>query len=242
MNRAKEARLREEFDKLRKLESRSKFIKVATPDLMQGYPPEKYIITYTCMGIARIDDRGNPVKTEHHQVEMLLPFEFPNREPNLRWLTPIWHPNIEHEEPNHVCTNNIQSWFKTKSLDFLVIEMGEMVQYKRYHARWEAPYPIDRDVATWVMNFAEPQGIVGPNLPFDKRPLLRKMASFYPMPDAVGKASSTGYKATRSHDIARGSGGLPGKSTTPLVKLGKPGPDSGSTRVVLGKAKGPDQS
>src|SRR6266436_4553351 len=118
MQRAKEIRLREEFDKLRKLQSRSKFIRITPVEVIPHYPPEKYIVSYSCIGIARIDDRGNPIKSESHRVEMVLPYDFPNREPNLKWLTPIWHPNIEHEEPNHVCTNNIQSWFKTKSLDF----------------------------------------------------------------------------------------------------------------------------
>ena len=91
----------------------------------------------------------------------------------LAWLTPIWHPNIEHLEPHHVCTNNVQNWFAAKPLAELVLAMGEMVQYKHYHAKWVSPFPLDRTAAEWVLQVAEPKGIVGPNKPFDDRPLLR---------------------------------------------------------------------
>jgi hypothetical protein len=55
----------------------------------------------------------------------------------------------------------------------LVLAMGEMVQYKHYHARWVSPFPLDRAAADWVLQIAEPKGIVGPAKPFDERPLLK---------------------------------------------------------------------
>src|SRR5207253_8329970 len=86
-----------------------------------------------------------------------------------------WHPNIQHDGSRKVCTDNTKSWFPTKSLDGLVLAMGEMVQYKRYHAEWKPPYPVDKEAASWVVDYAEPNNIVGPNKPFDDRHLLRKM-------------------------------------------------------------------
>jgi hypothetical protein len=104
---------------------------------------------------------------------MYLGSDYPLKEPYLKWLTPIWHPNIDHLEPHHVCTNNVQNWFAAKPLAELVLAMGEMVQYKHYHARWVSPFPLDRLAADWVLDVAEPRGIVGPNKPLDDRPLLK---------------------------------------------------------------------
>jgi hypothetical protein len=169
------------------LAARSTFIDVRPIEMQPGWPPEKYIITYTCRGIASIDLDELPRVSEFHQVSMYMGSEYPLKEPYLRWLTPIWHPNIAHEEPHHVCTNNVQNWFAAKPLAELVLAMGEMVQYKHYHAKWIAPYPLDRDAADWVLEFAEPRGILGPNKPFDDRPLLQtqRMRKTSPSPAAV---------------------------------------------------------
>lgn len=167
------ARLSIEYTNLINLAERSTFIGVQPIDVQPGWPPEKYVITYTCKGIAGIDDAGNPISAEFHQLSIYLGRDYPLKEPYLKWLTPIWHPNIEHKEPHHVCTNCAQSWFATRSLSDLVLTIGEMVQYKRYHAAWTAPFPIDTETAKWVIEHGEPQGIIGPTKPFDPRPLLR---------------------------------------------------------------------
>lgn len=155
------------------LAARSNFIEVQPVDVQPGWPPEKYLITYSCRGIASIDSLGIPQASDFHQVSMYMGSEYPLREPLLRWLTPIWHPNIDHLEPHHVCTNNVQNWYPAKPLADLVLAMGEMVQYKHYHAKWITPFPLDRAAAEWVLEVAEPKRIVGPQKPFDERPLLR---------------------------------------------------------------------
>jgi|SRR5215212_3353693 len=170
---ARYARLAIEYTKLINLAARSNFIEIHPVEVQLGWPPEKYIITYRCRGIASVDAHGLPLASELHQVSMYMGSDYPLKEPYLRWLTPIWHPNIDHLEPHHVCTNNVQNWFAAKPLAELVLAMGEMVQYKHYHAKWVSPFPLDRAAADWVLQTAEPKGIVGPNKPFDDRPLLR---------------------------------------------------------------------
>lgn len=155
------------------LAARSSFVQVQPVEVQHGWPPEKYIITYKCRGIASIDENEAPQVSEFHQVSMYMGSDYPLKEPYLKWLTPIWHPNIDHLEPHHVCTNNVQNWFAAKPLAELVLAMGEMVQYKQYHAKWVSPFPLDRAAADWVLEVAEPQGIIGPNKPFDDRPLLK---------------------------------------------------------------------
>lgn len=168
-------RFRDEYASLLRLERRSRFIKVTPLDLSPGSPPNHYLITYSCRGIAGIDKNQAPIISDNHQVEIYLDHDFPSSEPTLTWQTPIWHPNIEHLGDHTVCTDNIRSWYPTRSLDQLVVAMGEMIQYKKYHAKWEPPYPIDEDVAKWVADVAEKKGIVGPGKPFDKRALTRKV-------------------------------------------------------------------
>ena len=167
------ARLLLEYEKLINLQKRSEFIRVEPVNPIEGMPPENYLITFTCRGVSGLNDDKSPQFTEFHQVSMKLSSNFPNQEPYLKWLTPIWHPNIEHLEPHHVCTNNVQNWYSTKSLDDLVVTLGEMVQYRRYHAAWVAPFPLDKEAADWVVSFAEPKGFIGPEKPVDERQILR---------------------------------------------------------------------
>lgn len=168
----KNPRLSIEYSKLINLTEQSPFIKIQAISLQPGWPPEKYIVTYICKGIVNITKDNEPIYGEFHQVEINIAKDFPLKEPKLRWLTPIWHPNIEHYEPYQVCTNNLQSWWSGKSLTNLVIEMGELIQYKRYHAAWTPPFPLNREVAKWVREYAEPKGIVALNKPIDSQPLL----------------------------------------------------------------------
>ena len=177
------ARLILEYEQLINLEKRSDFIKVEPVNKIEGMPPEEYIITFTCRGVAGIKPDNSPEFADFHQVSMKLSSNFPNQEPYLKWLTPIWHPNIEHKEPHHVCTNNVQNWFSTKSLKDLVVSLGEMVQYRRYHAEWVAPFPLDKEVADWVINVAEPNGYLSQEKPVDERQLLRPLRSLKKAPN-----------------------------------------------------------
>jgi ubiquitin-protein ligase len=173
MNNARQERLVLEYRRLVRLTEHSAFIQIDPIEVQTDYPPEKYVVTFTCIGIERIDEKKSPKFSEFHQVLISLPSDFPLHEPYLKWLTPIWHPNIQHEEPRHVCTNSIQSWWPGKFLSELVICLGEMIQYKNYHADWCFPYPLDREAAEWVTKYAEPNGIISSNKPIDERLLVR---------------------------------------------------------------------
>lgn len=154
----------------------SKFIKCVESDIKPNHSHEKYIITFTCLGIAGIDRGGEPQFSEFHQVSMDLPGDYPSRGPVLIWLTPIWHPNIEHQPPHHVCPPpydpHHEEW-RTLPIRELAIAVGEMVQYKRYHAERSPPWPIDREVAQWVLEYAEPKGILNKDKPIDRRSLVQ---------------------------------------------------------------------
>lgn len=194
----RQVRLAIEYTNLMNLAARSDLIAVEALDVHPGWPPEKYLITYRCRGIVGIDPDGAPKYGDFHQVKMYLPSDYPLREPHLKWMTPIWHPNIDHEVPNHVCTNTAQNYFAGKPLSDLVRAVGEMVQYVRYHAAWVPPYPLDRAAATWVVDYAEPNGIVSKSKPVDDRPLLRpqRMRLFGATPEpAIGVGKNSGLSS-----------------------------------------------
>lgn len=217
-----------EQERLINLAGRSDFIQIQPIEIVAGMPAEKYLITFTCMGIEGLDHSREPISSNFHQVSMYISREFPRKEPYLKWLTPIWHPNIEHREPHHVCTNEPQNFFATKGMDDFVLILGEMVQYRRYHALWKEPWPLDKEAATWVVEYAEPRGIVGPNKPFDDRPLLRE----YKIRVGGPKTNSSGSEKPSSSN-KRGRITLGQKQSGPLASgpVRKPGITFGSKRT-----------
>lgn len=165
-------RLRSEYQKMVELASRSDLISFQVIDLLPGAPPEKYLVTFTCRGIVGIDAQQNPRLADRHECMVYLDADYPKAPPKMRWRTPIWQPNILHVPPHSVCID-LSWWAASRTLDRLVVMLGEMVQYKNYHAAATPPFPIDKEVAKWVIEFAEPRGIVSKTKAIDTRELCR---------------------------------------------------------------------
>jgi len=162
-------RLCKDYELIQELASRSDLIKVDAKTAGPGMPPERYIITFKCKGVVGVDRRGNPKIGDHHQVEIYLHSQYPQRWPGMKWLSPIWHPNINHANGS-VCIDAAW-WSASRSLDRLVLMLGEMVQYKNFHDDpTKAPFPWDMEAARWSREFRKTH----PNtFPVDKRELLR---------------------------------------------------------------------
>ena len=162
-------RLIADYELMRELAAQSSLINFEAVDSRGSLAPERYIVTYRCKGIAAIDKLGRPKYSSHHQVEIYLHNQYPQRWPGLKWLTPIWHPNIHHLNKT-VCIDAAW-WTASRSLDRLVIMLGEMVQYKNFHDDpTKPPFPWDPDAARWSRAYraAHPHAF-----PVDERELLR---------------------------------------------------------------------
>jgi ubiquitin-protein ligase len=162
-------RLKADYEKMLELKAQSDLIDFQVVDAKPGWPPEKYIVTFKCQGVVGVDVRGRPRLGEHHQVAIYLHNEYPQRWPGLKWLTPIWHPNIKNANGS-VCIDAAW-WTAARSLDRLVIMLGEMVQYKNFHDDpTKPPFPWDAEAARWSRTWrqARPDAF-----PVDKRELLR---------------------------------------------------------------------
>lgn len=171
-------RLQDEQKRLLDLQNDSDHVRVAAVDELPGRPPERYKVTFLCRGIAAIDGSQEPIYSSRHEVEIYCDEEFPSNVPRLKWLSSVWHPNIQHHEPKNVCVNKSE-WMGSSGLDDLCQQMFEMVQYRNYHAENIPPYPLDPEAAKWVRDYAEPRGIVNKHrgIFVDNRPFYKPKAT-----------------------------------------------------------------
>lgn len=162
-------RLRADHERMMELAARTDVVEVKVLQSTPGMPPERYLVTYKVPSIIGVEKSGRPKMGNKHQVEVYLHSDYPQRWPGLQWKTPIWHPNINHANGS-VCIDAAW-WGAARSLDRLVIMMGEMLQYKNFHDDpTKPPFPWDKEAAAWCREFRRKN----PNFfPTDKRELLR---------------------------------------------------------------------
>ncbi len=162
-------RLRGDHDLMVELAARSDMISFKEVGARPGLPPERYIVTFACKSIIDVDRLGNPKYGNMHQVEIYLHNQYPQRWPGMKWLTPIWHPNINHLNGS-VCIDAAW-WTASRSLDRLVIMLGEMTQWKNFHDDpTKPPFPWDAEAARWSREYRKKHPDA---FPVDKRELLR---------------------------------------------------------------------
>jgi ubiquitin-protein ligase len=162
-------RLRADYQLMQDLSARTDLISVTAQSPRPNLPPERYIVTFKCKSVIGIDKSGNPKFGEHHQVEIYLHNQYPQRWPGMKWMTPIWHPNINHLNGS-VCIDAAW-WTASRSLDRLVIMLGEMVQWKNFHDDpTKPPFPWDADAERWSREYRKTHPDA---FPVDKRELMR---------------------------------------------------------------------
>lgn len=162
-------RLKADLERMQELAAQSDFIEFKAVSERRGLPPERYIVTYKCKGIINVDRAGNPKFGNRHQVEIYLHNQYPQRWPGMKWLTPVWHPNINHLNGT-VCVDAAW-WTASRSLDRLVLMIGEMVQYKNFHDDpTKPPFPWDPEAARWSRDYRKKHPRA---FPVDTRELLR---------------------------------------------------------------------
>lgn len=169
----RQKRLKDEHQRLMALNEESDYVRVKELDALDGSAPDHYLVIFRCRGIVGVDAGQQPIYGDRHEVEIYCDMEFPSKPPRLHWVTPSWHPNIDHKT-GAVCINEPE-WLGGMRLDDLCRMMFEMVQYKNYHVIHAKPYPLDQTVAKWVREYAEPQGIVDKDkgISVDAKPFTR---------------------------------------------------------------------
>jgi ubiquitin-protein ligase len=120
-----------------------------------SHAPTYYEFTLRYTGVT-LGDHG-PELTDEHRVEILLPADYPMVAPVVRWLTPIFHPNIV---PNHVPDSSARGtvclgvlaerYIPGLGLAYIVRMLIDIVCYRNYSL-----HGYNREAAEWV---ASPEG------------------------------------------------------------------------------------
>ena len=147
-------RLRNDLIALERLRDESSVLRFRA----SGNPTQHYLIEFRGKSLARV--RGRVALVERHEVEIKLGASYPRTMPELRWLSPIYHPNIS--EIGMVCLGGYGThWVPSLNLDELCGMLWDMARYHNYDVR----SPYNREAALWVAN----QVVF--SFPIDPRPL-----------------------------------------------------------------------
>lgn len=134
-------RLRNDLAALARLRTESSVFRFSS----QGDPPNHYLVSFQGRSLWR--DRGKVKTLEMHRVEIKLGSSYPRTIPEIRWVTPIYHPNIS--EIGMVCLGGYGThWVPSVQLDELCMMLWDMARYHNYDIR----SPYNRDAALWVAN------------------------------------------------------------------------------------------
>lgn len=159
-----------------------------------GKPEAVYHVEFRGKSLARFHGKISVV--ERHEVEIKLGSSYPRTMPELRWRSPIYHPNIS--EIGMVCLGGYGThWVPSLQLDELCTMLWDMLRYHNYDIR----SPYNRDAALWVANQTTFR------FPIDPRPLRDRRA-------ALGRLESVVLAAVET--TAKSSGEGPPSTTTPL--------------------------
>ena len=110
----------------------------------KGQPPYYYLIEYNCRGIERL--RGNkPIFRNTHQVEISVAHsDYPFRDPDAKFLTPIFHPNVW--EDLNVCLGSY--WTPSETIAELILRIGKIIQYSPDVLNLKSP--ANRKATSWA--------------------------------------------------------------------------------------------
>jgi hypothetical protein len=137
-----------------------------------GDPSERYVLAFRGKGLARVPESPSDIgPVDLHQIELRMPYSYPMSPPDIRWVTPIWHPNVSFSGFINLGDIGI-TWSKELTLDVVVERLWDVAR---------AAY-INSDRAT---NFAAKSWFEKQNefdLPLDRRPLRDRVA---PIPTNV---------------------------------------------------------
>ncbi|MBI4871161.1 MAG: ubiquitin--protein ligase, partial [Candidatus Riflebacteria bacterium] len=120
----RDRRLRSDLRAITKLKTQSSILD------FEGFenPPQKYIVTLRGRGLMQPPNTDEVIYADFHQVEIKLGSEYPRKKPDLKWRTPIFHPNIS--ALGQVCLGGYSTnWVPSLNLDELCEMLWDMVRY-----------------------------------------------------------------------------------------------------------------
>ncbi len=154
-------RLKSDFEAIQALKAASTLFDFETT----GEPPERYTVTFRGKGVARGSSGEEVEIIELHRCDIRLPYSYPERGPDIRWLTPIFHPNISFSGFINLKQIGLP-WEKDITLDVVVERLWDLARM--------AHVTEDKAVNYTAKNWFEEENTL--RLPLDHRPLRDKSA------------------------------------------------------------------
>lgn len=148
-----------------------------------GEPPAKYVISFRGQGINRSLSGSKIENIDLHRIELRIPYAFPGSPPDIRWLSPIFHPNISFSGLVKLRDIGLP-WEEDLSLDIICERLWDLARL--------AYFDEERATNYSARNWVEDQDEV--RLPVDHRPLRDKSI---PISSNVVKYQRRGVGAVR---------------------------------------------
>jgi ubiquitin-protein ligase len=157
----RDERLFEDLEALRSLRKKSTIFDFE----MEGDEPERYTVTFRGKGIHRENSDSDVQFVELHKCDIRLPYSYPERAPDIRWLTPILHPNISFS--GFLTFREIDlPWDRAITLDVVCERLWDMARLAHMNLERASNYRAKQ----WL----EKENTL--KLPVDHRPLRDKNA------------------------------------------------------------------
>lgn len=102
-------------------------------------PPERYQVIYNLPAL--VTNQFNSLQvTNQHIVHITLPAGYPREKPYCTCDSAVFHPNFG----SYICIADY--WSPSQSIVDVVVQIGDMLQYKLYNVR----SPLNAVAARWV--------------------------------------------------------------------------------------------
>jgi ubiquitin-protein ligase len=89
----RQQRIEQELQTIAKLVQHSTILTIKTT----VEAPDRLTLNLRGNGVVKTTaSHALPELQTEHAIELRLPLNFPQSPPDIRWLTPIWHPNISY--------------------------------------------------------------------------------------------------------------------------------------------------
>lgn len=155
-------RLARDLESLQALQQASTIFSYQT----SGEPPERLVLSYRGNGLRRDSAPQAPASIlREHEIELRLPHSYPETAPDIRWLTPLYHPNVSFSGFVNPADIGLD-WSRDMGLDLVCERLWDVIRL----AQFSSDRAVNHSAKKWV----EEQTAM--SLPVDVRPLRDRAA------------------------------------------------------------------
>ena len=164
----KEARLFKEWELIdQRCENDERVKYIIRKRNVEGLPMAYDIIfnIKSIIGVEEPDAQGlqRPIFGNKHIMRITLPNNYPEIDgcPKFNFISDVWHPNVRYHGEYKGRISSLLGLNMENITNYLVDYIDVIISwltYEMYLAKNEWPYPLDYEVARWIIEQAEPQG------------------------------------------------------------------------------------